>query len=82
VQVMPETLSEEIRTFKQEHSHLMATARGKWALVHDSSVLGVFDSQMQAIEAGYAQLGNVPFLVRQVCRARRIHEMVSFGLVE
>jgi hypothetical protein len=59
-------LEAELKTYEAHKAELLGSADGKWVLIHEGDILGVFDSKMDAIGHGYATLGNVPFLVKQV----------------
>jgi hypothetical protein len=63
---MTQILGTEIQTYEQQRENLLGTSEGKFVLVHGTQVVGIFDSKMDAIAAGYQQFGNVPFLVKQV----------------
>ncbi len=59
-------LQDELATYDQHRDELLKQAAGKFVLVHGTAIAGVFESQMQAVNAGYERFGNVPFLVKQV----------------
>jgi len=65
---MAEILSAELKTYEASLSALLATHEGKYVLIHGDKVLGTFDNQMDAITWGYRELGNTPFLVKQVTK--------------
>jgi hypothetical protein len=65
---MPQILNTEIQTYKQQRDNLLGTSEGKFVLIRGNQVVGIFDSKMDAIAAGYQQFGNVPFLVKQILR--------------
>jgi len=65
---MVQKLSRELKAYEAKFENLLASHEGKYVLLHNDDVLGVFDSQMDAINWGYKELGNVPFLVKQVNR--------------
>jgi len=65
---MTELLSEELKTYESNHESLLGSHESKFVLIHGEKVLGTFDSQMDAISRGYRELGNVPFLVKQVLK--------------
>ena len=65
---MADTLSRELKAYEANLESLLATHEGKYVLLHNDDVLGVFDSQMDAINRGYKELGNVPFLVKHVSK--------------
>jgi len=65
---MSDLLSSELKTYEQNFESLVGTNEGKYVVIHGSRVLGSFDSQLDAITWGYRELGNVPFLVKQVLK--------------
>ena len=65
---MEQALAKEIVTYESNFSALIGAHEGKFVLIHDDKILGAFDNQMDAITWGYKELGNVPFLVKQVIK--------------
>jgi hypothetical protein len=65
---MAEVLSKELKTYEANLESLLGAHEGKFILIHGDRVLGTFDGQMDAITRGYRELGNVPFLVKQVVK--------------
>jgi hypothetical protein len=65
---MTTVLSKELKTYEASLQNLLGSHEGKFVLIHDDKILGTFDSQMDAITWGYKELGNVPFLVKQVVK--------------
>ena len=55
----------------ENRDSLLGTAEGKFVLISGDKILGEFDTEADAIRQGYAQLGNVPFLVKQVVQLLR-----------
>ena len=74
---MESLLDTEIKTYEDHREELLGTAEGKYVLIRDQEVVGVFDSEMDAIAQGYKQFGNVPFLVKQVVRVEIPLEFTS-----
>jgi hypothetical protein len=75
---MPDTaLANELHTFAAHKLELLAHAEGKFALVHDDEVVGVYDTENDAIAEGYRRFGNVPFLVKQVVQVEVPQRFVS-----
>ena len=70
-------LETELKTYDQNRDHLLGTAEGKFVLIHNSQVVGVYDSKMDAINAGYQQFGNVPFLVKQIVKVETPQNFIS-----
>ncbi|MGQ9695189.1 MAG: hypothetical protein ACUVWV_10640 [Thermodesulfobacteriota bacterium] len=65
---MTAVLSKELKTYEASLESLLGSHEGKFVLIHDEKILGTFDSQMDAVTWGYRELGNVPFLVKQVVK--------------
>jgi len=63
---MTEILATELKTYEQHRNELLRTAEGKFVLIRGIEVVGVYESQMDAIAEGYRRFGNVPFLVKQI----------------
>ncbi len=61
-------LDTELATYELNRERLLGTAEGKFVLIHNNEVIGVFESQLDAINTGYQRFGNVPFLVKQILR--------------
>ena len=65
---MAQLLDSELRVYEQNRDQLLESAEGKFVLIHCDQVVGIYDSKMDAIAAGYQQFGNVPFLVKQILK--------------
>lgn len=65
---MKEVLSKELKAYEANLESLLGSHEGKFVLIYGDKVLGTFDNQMDAITWGYRELGNVPFLVKQVLK--------------
>jgi len=63
---MVEMLEKELETYEHSRAELVGKAEGKFALVKERRIVDIFDSESDAIRAGYEQFGNVPFLVKQI----------------
>ncbi|MEA3282155.1 MAG: hypothetical protein U9Q68_06275 [Euryarchaeota archaeon] len=63
---MADLLKKELQTYEARKAELIGTYRGKFALIKDADVLGVFDTKLDAIRQGYERFGRVPFLVKQI----------------
>ena len=59
-------LDTELRTYAAHRAELLRRAEGQYVLIHGDAVIGTYDTEIAAIAAGYAQFGNVPFLVREI----------------
>ena len=73
-------LETELKFFNSRRADLLREAPGKFALVKDEVLIGVFESETAAIRHGYQKLGNVPFLVKRVTEADIPLNFTSFNL--
>jgi hypothetical protein len=74
---MSDILKTELETYASLRDDLLATSENKFALIHGHDLLGVFESEQDAINQGYQVLGNVPFLVKQIVRVEVTQKFVS-----
>jgi len=58
-------LEQELATFKAKLPELKEQ-EGKFALVHETTLVDVYSSYEDAIKEGYAKFGLQPFLVKQI----------------
>jgi len=63
---MEKVLAKELQTYAAQKTELIGRSNGKFALIKDDKVIGVFDTRMDAIRQGYERFGNVPFLTKQI----------------
>jgi len=63
---MSSVLAIELETYSAKRDELLGEAEGRYVLIHENSVEGVYDTEHDAIVEGYRRLGNVPFLVKRV----------------
>lgn len=63
--VIKMALEQELATYEGLKASL-AIHEGKYALIHKDELLGMFDSQGDALNAGYQKLGLEPFLVKKI----------------
>lgn len=59
-------LRHELDTYEAHKEELLGRAKGMYVLIKGDRILDVFASQEDAVRRGYEELGNVPFLVKQV----------------
>jgi hypothetical protein len=59
-------LREEIAAYEMMRADLESAHLGKWALVHDRKLIGVFDAFERAAETAVREFGRGPYLIRQI----------------
>ena len=74
---MGQVLETELKTYEEHRDHLLGTAEGKFVLIRNDQVIGVYDSKMDAIAQGYQKFGNVPFLVKQIVKVEAPQNFIS-----
>jgi hypothetical protein len=58
-------LEKELEVYQRELPKLLAQA-GKFAVIFDDTVVGVFATYEDALQAGYAKAGLDPFLIKRI----------------
>ena len=61
-----ELLEKESQTFESRLMDLVKSDSGKFAVVYGDEILGIFETQGDALQAGYSKCGAKPFLVKQI----------------
>lgn len=67
----------EAATYQRHREELLGTAEGKFVLIKDTEVAGVYDAKRDAIREGHRRFGNVPFFVKQVLMVEAPQNFVS-----
>jgi hypothetical protein len=65
-------LEKEQATYQRELPKLLESA-GKFALVHEDAVVGVFDTYNDALKIGYDKFQLKPFLVKRIQAVEQVH---------
>jgi hypothetical protein len=61
-----EPLAPELAIYEQHKADLLERGEGRFALIGDGKVAGVWDTYDDALGAGYEEFGLKPFLVKQI----------------
>ena len=56
----------ELATFRAALPGLLNTDLGRWALVKGGEIVVIMDTENDALDEGYREFGNVPFLVERI----------------
>ncbi len=59
-------LEKELVFFRSQKEDLISHHEGQFVLIKGESLLGSFTTEAEAYGAGLIQLGNQPFLIKQV----------------
>lgn len=60
------TLTKEIAAYEQMRNELETDHLGKYVVVHDEKLEGVYDSFQEAAEYAVRRFGRGPYLIRKV----------------
>ena len=72
-------LKPELQYFEQHRVELLAHATGKYALVKNAELVGVFDSETEALRTGFRRLGTDAFLVKHIVEADILLNFATFN---
>ena len=67
-----EPLKKELETFERLKEELLKD-EGKYAVIHEDELHGVFTSYDDALQAAYREYGLKPFLVKRILRFEQIN---------
>lgn len=70
-------LEKEIAFFEKKKSGLLETSRGKFVLIKDEKIIGTFESQKDALNKGFSEFGNQPFLVKKIEDIEEVQNFTS-----
>jgi hypothetical protein len=59
-------LDTEIAKYEAERQNLEASHLGKWVVIHERDLVGIYDSFELAAESAIGKFGRGPYLIRQV----------------
>jgi hypothetical protein len=63
---MTTVLDTELCTYADHREEFLRTVEGKFVLIRGRAVVGIYATDVEAIDDGYHQFGNVPFLVKEI----------------
>jgi len=63
---MSDHFEREKAAFEKARDELVAENSNKFVLINGDEILGVYDTENDAIGAGYDKIGLAPFFVRQI----------------
>jgi len=73
-------LDRELATYRSHREELLGRANGKFVLIKGDRLVSIFDSPRDALQRGYEEFGNHPFLVKQVVEVEVPQNYTSFQL--
>ncbi len=64
--IIAEPLEEELKTYEENKQELLKKANGKYVLIKGDTIIGIFESENDAVRIGIEKFGNVSFLVKKI----------------
>lgn len=74
---MTDLLKEEIETYQENKAKLVVESNGKYVLIKGKTIVGIYESEKDALSEGIAKFGNVPFLVKKIEEIEQVHHYTS-----
>ena len=65
-------LEKELQYYDAHREELLKEHEGKFVLIKEGSLVGVFASEEEAYEDGLRHFGNQPFLIRRVAAEEEV----------
>ena len=59
-------LDQEIKYYESQRETLLASDQDKFVLIKGEKIIGIYDSEAAAYSGGLNQIGNEPFLIKQI----------------
>jgi hypothetical protein len=73
-------LQAEVEFFEANRFKLLDQAAGKYVLIKGAEIKGIYETELEAVRAGYEILGNQAFLVKHIVEADVPLTFTSFNL--
>ena len=70
-------LKKELELFDKKKDELVKENLGKYVLIKENRIIGLYDTEKDAIKVGIDKFGNVPFLVKKVEKIEQSHNFTS-----
>jgi len=71
-------LDEETKTYQEHKQELLSKAKGKYVLIKGKEIVGIYESEKDAIKIGIDKFGNVAFLVKRIEEIDQNQNYTSF----
>jgi hypothetical protein len=68
---IPAALQDELAFYNANVATLVSEHRDEFVLIRDKKIVGFFATSREALDRGYKEFGNEPFLVRQCSEVQR-----------
>lgn len=63
---MSQLLKKELEIYEKEKENLVNKSEGKYVLIKENTIIGIFETEKEALKIGIEKFGNTPFLVKKI----------------
>lgn len=67
------SLAEEMKTYQEHRSELLKTAKGKYVLVKNSAIVGLYGKEEEAFSEAYRRFRLSGFMIKQVLEHEKVY---------
>lgn len=68
-------LKNELKFYETNKAEYLKHYEGKYALIKGNELVGTFDSEEHAFNAGVDKFGVQPFLIKQICEKEKVEHI-------
>lgn len=73
-------LEKELKFYRSQYKELLSHYENQFILIKGDKLLGSFTTDLEAYEAGLEQVGNKPFLIKQVAKGNDVERAPTLVL--
>lgn len=73
-------LEKELQYYDKIKADLLIKHKGKYALIKGEKLIGIFDSELKAYEAGVEKFGSQSFLIKHIISQEELVEFPALAL--
>lgn len=70
-------LKKELETYEDSKASLLKSSRGKFVLIKEDKIIGIYDTYNDAIKIGIDKFGNKPYLVKRILEVEPTENFTS-----
>lgn len=78
---MENLLKKENETYQKNKKKLVEESNGKYVLIRGSEIIGIYESEQDALKEGITRFGNVPFLVKKIEEVEQTQHYSSNNII-
>jgi len=71
-------IDKDLRVYEENKEELLNKHEGKFVLIKNEEIQGIFDTQQEAIDYGHETFGHVPLLVLKIVQLIKIVKLSTY----